>query len=110
MDAVLVTAAKGGKAAAGVDATLEALNRGAGHRLYLLREFCESGGVCVACGDLGRGSRELCRLCGKLTRPVDLAEAMVHRVISAGGTVAAVPAHIALSGAGGVAARLRFPL
>jgi hypothetical protein len=26
------------------------------------------------------------------------------------GTVAAVPAHLALGGAGGVAARLRFPL
>ncbi len=110
VDTVLVTAAKGGKAAAGVDAALGAVKRGAVHRLYLLRDFGESGRVCVACGDLGRGSHEFCRLCGKLTRPVDLAEAMVHRVISAGGTVAAVPAHIALSGAGGVAARLRFPL
>ena len=110
VDAVLVTAAKGGKAAAGVDATLEAIKRGAVHRLYLLGEFCESGGVCVACGDLGKGSYERCRLCGKLTRPVDLAEAMAHRVIAAGGTVAAVSAHAALGGVGGVAARLRFPL
>ena len=110
VDTVLVTAAKGGKAAAGVDATLDAVKRGAVHRLYLLRDFVGSGRVCVACGDLGRGSHELCRLCGKLARPVDLAEAMVHRVISAGGTVAAVPAHMALGGAGGVAARLRFPL
>jgi hypothetical protein len=80
---VLVTAAKGGKAAAGVDATLDAVTRGAVHRLYLLRDFRESGRVCVSCGDLGRGSHELCQLCGKPTRQVDLAEAMVHRVIVA---------------------------
>ena len=110
VDTVLVTAAKSGKAAAGVDAALAAVTRGAVHRLYLLRDFGESGRVCVSCGDLGRGSHELCRLCGKPTRQVDLAEAMVHRVIAAGGTVAAVPAHMALGGAGGVAARLRFPL
>jgi protein required for attachment to host cells len=110
VDTVLVTAAKGGKAAAGVDAALEAVKRGAVHRLYLLRDFGESGRVCAACGDVRRGSPELCGLCGKLTRPVDLAEAMVHRVISTGGTVAAVPAHVALGGAGGVAVRLRFPL
>ena len=110
VEAVLVTAAKGGKAAAGVEATLEAVNRKAVHRLYLLREFCEPGGVCMACGDLRRGSHELCRLCGKLTRPVDLAEAMAHRVIAPGGTVAAVSAHAALGAAGGVAARRRYPL
>jgi protein required for attachment to host cells len=110
VDTVLVTAAKGGKAAAGVDATLDAVKRGAVHRLYLLRDFVESGRVCVACGDLGRGNHELCRLCGKLARAVDLAEAMVHRVIAAGGTVADVPAHMALGRSGGVAAWLRFPL
>jgi peptide subunit release factor 1 (eRF1) len=110
VDTVLVTAAKGGKATAGAEATLEAVKRGAVHRLYLLKDFAESGSVCVACGDLGRDSHELCRLCGNVTHPVDLAEAMAHRVISAGGTVATVSAHRALGGAGGVAARLRFPL
>jgi len=110
VDAVLVTAAKGGKAAAGVEATLEAVNRDAVHRLYLLREFCESGAVCVACGDLRGGSHDRCRLCGRVTRPVDLAETMAHRVIAAGGTVAAVSVHAALKGVGSVAARLRYPL
>lgn len=110
VDTLLVTAAKGGKAAGGVDATLEGLRFGAVHRLYILRTFCESGRVCVACGNLGRGSHEPCQLCGKPTRPVDLAEAMVHRAVAAGGTVAAVSTHAALGSAGGVAAELRFPL
>lgn len=110
LDVLLVTAAKGGKAAAGVEATLEAVNRGAVHRLYLLEEFRESGAVCVACGDLRGGSPDRCRLCGKTIRPVDLAETMAHRVITAGGTVAAVSAHAALRGVGGVAARLRYSL
>ena len=110
LDAVLVTAAKRGNAAAGVDATLEAVNRGAVHRLYLLREFREPGIVCVACHDLSRGNHERCRLCGESTRAVDLAEAVAQRVIAAGGTVAAVSAHGALGEAGGVAARLRYPL
>jgi peptide subunit release factor 1 (eRF1) len=110
VDDILVTAAKGGKAAAGVDATLEAVKRGAIHRLYLLGEFCASGGICVACGNLQGDSSEPCRLCGKPTRPADLAEAMIHRVIAAGGKVLTLSTHAALGGAGGVAAELRFPL
>jgi hypothetical protein len=40
---------------------------------------------------------------------VDLGEAMVRRVIAAGGDVASVDVHAGLAQAGGVAALLRYP-
>ncbi len=110
LDAVLTAAAKGGKATSGLDGTLEAVNRGAVHRLYILKGFTEAGRFCSGCDVLERGFSWACRLCGKETSPVELGEAMTDRVVGAGGTVQTVEIHQALARAGGVAAQLRYPL
>jgi peptide subunit release factor 1 (eRF1) len=95
---------------AGIDVTVEALNRGAVHRLYLTKRFAEPGRACGGCGALQRGAGAACRLCGQPTRAVDLAEAMADRALAAGGTVQMVESYQALAHFGGVAARLRYPL
>ena len=110
VDALLTAAAKNGNAAAGLDAVLEGVNRGAIHRLYLLKGFSEPGQLCTGCGTLLRGFGWSCRLCGKETREVELGEVLTERVVASGGTVETVEMHQALGGAGGVAAQLRFPL
>jgi peptide subunit release factor 1 (eRF1) len=110
VDAVLTEAAKGGRAVAGPEETLEAALRGAIHCLYALRGFRETGRQCAACGALHRGSATACRLCGGDTREVELGKALVDRVLAAGGQVELVEAHEGLRGVGGVAARLRYPL
>jgi peptide subunit release factor 1 (eRF1) len=110
VDAVLTEAAKGGRAVAGSEATLEVALRGAIHRLYVLRTFREAGQRCAACGALQRGSAARCRGCGGETRPVDLSDALVDRVLASGGRVEVVEAHEGLRGVGGIAARLRYPL
>jgi peptide chain release factor subunit 1 len=110
VDAVLTEAAKSGQAVAGVEETLEAVNRGAVHRLYLLEGFSEPGRVCVECGALQRGSDATCRLCGKATKAAELGEAVVDRVIAAGGRVEAIGVHQRLARVGGMAALLRYPL
>jgi peptide subunit release factor 1 (eRF1) len=110
VDAVLVEAAKGGQAVAGVGETLEALGRGAVRRLYLLKGFSEGGQACVECEALQGGPPAACPLCGKETRAIDLGEAMVDRVLRAGGGVEMIAVHGGLSRVGGVAALLRYPL
>jgi peptide chain release factor subunit 1 len=110
VDAVLTEAAKGGRAAAGPEATIEAAGRGAIYRLYALRTFREAGRRCGACGGLQRGAASRCRLCGGETRAVELRDALVERVLSSGGEVEVVETHDALGGVGGVAARLRYPI
>jgi hypothetical protein len=78
-------------------------------RLYLLRGYEEDGRVCPGCRALQRAAEsEACRWCGTATRPLELGEAMVQRVIEAGGDVASVDAHGGLERAGGVAALLRY--
>jgi peptide subunit release factor 1 (eRF1) len=110
VDTVLTEAAKGGRAVAGPEAALEAAVRGAIHRLYALRGVREAGRRCAACEALQRGSAPRCGRCGGETRAVELSEALVDRVLAAGGQVEVVEAHEGLRGVGGVAARLRYPL
>ena len=110
VDAVLTEAAKAGLAASGLEATLEAVRRGAAHRCYILAAFQEPGRACAQCDGLQPGAAERCRVCGAPTRPVDLGEAIVNRVIATGGTVETVARHEALERAGGVALALRYPL
>ncbi|HEU5321578.1 MAG TPA: hypothetical protein VFX28_12285, partial [Methylomirabilota bacterium] len=86
VDTVLVDAAAGGRAVAGVDATVEAVNRGTVDRLYFLRSFEEAGQVCPGCGALQKPVGA-CRWCGKTGIPTDLPEAMLQRVVAAGGEV-----------------------
>ncbi len=110
VDAVLTEAAKSRQAVAGVEETLDAINRGAVHQFYLLKGFHELGRVCEECGALQRGTDAACRFCGKETRATELGEAMTDRVIAAQGNAETVDVHQALARVGGVAARLRFPL
>jgi peptide subunit release factor 1 (eRF1) len=110
VDGVLTNAAKGGHAAASLEGVLEAVQRGAVDRLYLVREFRERGRVCTGCAALQPGTEATCRQCRQPTSPVELGEAMVTRTIAAGGAVTMVDAHAALRAIGGVAAHLRFAL
>ena len=108
VDAVLVDAGAGGRAAAGVDGALAAVNRGTVERLYLLADFAEAGMECEACAAVQRESVGACRFCGKPTRAVDLGETMLRRVLAAGGTAQTVRVHAGLARSGGVGARLRY--
>jgi hypothetical protein len=110
VDRLLTDAAKGGQAAASLEAVLEGVQRGAVDRLYLLRDFRERGRACTTCAALQPGDAATCRLCGQAAASVELGEAMVTRTIAAGGAVTIVDAHGALGAVGGVAARLRFAL
>lgn len=109
LDTVLVDAEGGGRAAAGVEATIDALNRGAVDRLYLLASYHEDGRGCSACQALQPAGDLVCRWCGAATNAVELGEAMVQRVLAGGGDVASIDAHAGLQRAGGVAALLRYP-
>jgi peptide subunit release factor 1 (eRF1) len=104
-------AAKGQRAVSGVDDTLAAAARAAVRQLLVLRSFAETGRACTACGTLSRGEGPACPACHARTRPVELGDAAVARVLASGGTVAAVVTDdIQLASAGGLAAILRFPL
>jgi hypothetical protein len=108
LGAVLVDAEGSGRSAAGVDATIEAVNRGTIDRLYVLGAYQEIGRACPSCHALQRGSEGVCRWCGARTSDVELGEAMVQRVLAAGGDIASIDVHAGLERAGGVAARLRY--
>lgn len=110
VDAALTAAAKRGKASAGLEGTLAAVNRGAVHRLYLLKGWSAPGRRCTRCGTLQGEFTWTCPVCGGEALPVELGEAMAERVAAAGGTVETIEVHQPLVVAGGVAAELRYPL
>jgi peptide subunit release factor 1 (eRF1) len=109
VDSALTEAAKRGKATAGLQATLEAVNRGAVHRLYVLKGWSAPGRRCGKCGTLQSGFSFTCPACGGETVTVELGEAMAERVVAAGGSVETIEVHQPLTAAGGVAAALRYP-
>jgi peptide subunit release factor 1 (eRF1) len=108
VDRVLDAAAKGGRAVAGVEPTLEAVNREAVQQLYLLTAFERPGAVCEGCGALQAPPAGPCRFCSAATRPTELGEAMVNRVLATGGSVSVVGRHAGLAGRDGVGALLRY--
>jgi peptide subunit release factor 1 (eRF1) len=108
LDTVLVEADGGGRAAAGVEATIAAVNRGTVDRLYLLASYREDGRACSACHALQRAADVTCRWCGATTSALELGEAMVQRVLASRGDVTSIDVHAALERTGGVAARLRY--
>jgi peptide subunit release factor 1 (eRF1) len=110
VDDVLTEAAKGGQAIAGVEGTLHAAGRGAVRRLYLLKGFSAAGTICTRCAAVQPGEAATCRACGGPTKPVRLGDAVVDRVVTAGGEISVIDAHRALERAGGMAALLRYPL
>jgi peptide subunit release factor 1 (eRF1) len=109
LDSVLVDAEGGGRASAGVDATVDAVNRGTVDRLYLLQTYEEDGRVCSRCHALQRAATAVCQWCSAVTNPMELGEAMVRCVLAADGDVASVDGHEGLARVGGVAALLRYP-
>jgi peptide subunit release factor 1 (eRF1) len=108
VDGILTEAAKGGRAVAG-PGTLEAARRGAIHRLYILANLRRRGHQCEQCDALQEAGAR-CWLCGGATREVDLASALVDRVVATGGTVETIVEHAGLAAVEGIAARLRYPL
>jgi hypothetical protein len=97
LDTVLADAEGGGRAAAGIEATIEAVNRGTVERLYLLRSLGEEGRACSACQALQDAASTVCRWCNAATRSIELGEAMIQRVLAAGGDVAIVDVHAGLA-------------
>ena len=110
VEAAVTEAAKGGRATAGLEATLEAATRGAVRRLYLLRTFHEPGRRCEACGAIQPGAGAGCRVCGGATQPTELGETLVERVVATGGSVEMIEAQSWLARVQGVAALLRYPI
>lgn len=110
VDEIVTEAAKAGHAIAGVEGTLQAVARRAVRRLYLLRGFSEAGMACGTCAALQPGAAPKCRMCGGRTKQVQLGDEIVDRVITAGGELTMIDAHVALERVGGIAALLRFPL
>lgn len=108
VEAALTEAAKGGRAVGGMEATLEAVNRGAVRHLYLLKTFAVPGRVCEGCGALQGDGEGGCRFCGGPMRATELGEAMVDRVAATGGRVSVLERHPRLATHQGVAARLRY--
>jgi hypothetical protein len=107
VDRLLDAAAKGGRAVVGVAPTLEAVNRNAVQRLYLVPAFQRAGALCERCATL-QAPAGGCRACGGATRPAELGEAMVGRVLASGGAVSVVERHAGLAEREGVGALLRY--
>ena len=110
VDAAITEVAKGGRAVAGVAPTLDAVAKGAVHRLYLLKGFREIGGRCEHCGALAPGVVRSCPFCGRNTMVAQLGETLVERVVASGGRVLTVNGHAGLAEREGVVAVLRHPL
>ena len=108
VDRMLDAAAKGGRAVAGIEATLEAVNRNAVQHLYLARAFKRTGAVCERCSALQPPVAGACRFCGGATRVTEVGEAMSSRVLATGGAVSVVNRHAGLDGQDGVGALLRY--
>ena len=105
----------GGLATLGLHPTLEALNAGQVHTLYLLTSFTLPGGECRRCGSLvlihpPGGSSILCPLCKGELKIVDLAEEMMRSVLCQDGEVKWVEENEVLKDHDGVCASLRFRL
>ena len=109
VDRLLDAAAKGGRAVAGLEPTLEAVNRNAVQQLYLLPSFERRGAICQGCSALQPPApSDRCRFCGEAARPAELGEAMTGRVLASGGSVGMVDRHAGLGAQGGVGAVLRY--
>jgi peptide chain release factor subunit 1 len=106
---------QGGLATFGLNGTLEALNGGQVHTLYLLTSFSHSGGKCGRCGSLvlvhpaGSGPAS-CPICKGETKIVDLGEEMMRSALRQDGEVKWVEENSIVKENDGVGASLRFRL
>lgn len=103
---------KGRVAVFGLNGTLEALNGGQVHTLYLLSSFSLAGGKCRQCNSLlltppGNHSGP-CPLCKGETKMIDLAEEMTRSALRQDGEVKWVEENTILKENDGVGASLRF--
>ncbi len=108
-------APQNGLATFGLNGTLEALNRGQVHTLYLLNSFSYSGGRCGGCYTLvlayPSGNRPVpCPLCKGQTKRVELEEEMMRSVLRQDGEVKWVEGNAILEENEGIGASLRFRL
>jgi len=106
---------KAGIATFGLNGTLEALNEGRVHTLYLLTTFSLLGGRCHQCGSLSLthssgGLSSSCPFCKGKTKTVDLAEEMMRAALRQDGEVKWVEENVILKENDGVGASLRFRL
>jgi peptide subunit release factor 1 (eRF1) len=108
VDRLLDAAAKRGRAVAGVEPTVEAVNRNAVAQLYLVPEFEQAGSMCDRCAALQPPAVRSCRFCSGPVQSMELAEAMIGRVLASGGSVGVVQRHAGLASRGGVGAILRY--
>jgi peptide chain release factor subunit 1 len=104
---------QGGLATLGLNGTLEALNGGQVHTLYLSTSFSHSGGKCGRCGSLFlvrmTGNMPApCPLCKGETKMVDLGEEMMRSALRQDGEVKWVEENSVLKENDGVGASLRF--
>ncbi len=104
---------QGGLVTFGLNGTLEALNAGQVHTLYLLTSFSHSGRKCSRCGSLllayppekRAGS---CPFCKGETQMVDLSEEMMRSALRQDGEAKWIEENATLKENEGVAASLRF--
>lgn len=106
---------QGGLATFGLNGTLDALNAGQVHTLYLLTSFFLSGGRCGRCGSLhlirASGEKQApCPLCKSETKIVDLSEEMMRSALRQDGEVKWIEENTILKENDGVGASLRFRL
>ena len=108
VDRMIAMSMSGGLGALGINDTLDAVNRGAVHRLFLSRDFQEKGWQCTSCRALGHKVPVACPFCEGPVSTVDLEEAVVERVLAEDGSVETVNSHPRLRHYGGIGAILRF--
>jgi peptide chain release factor subunit 1 len=106
---------QGGLATLGLNPTLEALNGGQIHTLYLLVSFASPGGKCRRCHSLVLTHRPgdsptPCPLCKGEVKIVDLGEEMMRSVLCQDGDVKWVEENEILKEHEGVCASLRYQL
>jgi peptide chain release factor subunit 1 len=106
---------QGGLATFGLNGTLEALNAGQVHTLYLLTSFSLYGRKCSQCGSLhlihSLGDRlASCPLCKGETKVVDFSEELMRSALRQDGEVQWVEENTILKENDGVGASLRFRL
>jgi peptide chain release factor subunit 1 len=106
---------QGGLVTFGLNPTLEALNAGQVHTLYLLTTFSFPGGKCRRCGSLVLNrppdhSSSSCPLCKGEVKIIDLGEEMMKSVLCQDGEVKWIEQNDVLKEHEGICASLRFRL
>lgn len=104
---------KNGIATFGLNGTLEAMNGGQVHTLYLLTSFSVSGEKCTQCDSLipfisSKNRPTPCSFCKGRTKMVNLGEEMIRSVLRQDGEVKLAEENPILKERDGVGAALRF--